>query len=85
MAERVYAVHKVTGIISEVLETEIDEIPALERATKKQIEAAQTAREVEVYGEPIKDGIIPEGPVGKPADSSDVKATETAKDGTANG
>lgn len=85
MTERVLAVHKVTGIISEVLETEIEEIPALERATKKQIEAAQTAREIEVYGEPIKNGVIPFGPVGKPLDGTDevTPAATNATDGAA--
>lgn len=79
--EKVLAVHKVTGLITEVLPTEIDEIPALERATKKQIEAAQIARETEVYGEPIKNGEIPEGPVAKTTEDS----TATAKDGATNG
>ena len=89
MAERVLAVHKVTGILSWVLPTEIENHEALEPATKKQIADAQTAREIEVYGEPIKNGVIPFGPVGPPLDGEEDKAEDvkpaTAKDGADNG
>lgn len=78
--EKVYAVHEVTGIISLVLPSEIENIPALKRATQKQIDAAIRAEEVAVYGEPIKDGEIPEGPVAK-ATADEV----TNKDGADNG
>lgn len=59
MTDKVLAVHEVTGLITEVLPSEIDAIPALKLATEKQIKAAQTKREIEVYGAPLK-GVIPE-------------------------
>lgn len=88
MTERVLAVHKLTGIISPVLPIEIENHEALELATEKQIKAAQTKLEIEVYGEPIKNGVIPEGPVGPPiGDAEPVadSAPATSKDGAANG
>lgn len=89
MTEKVLAVHKVTGIISEVLPSEIENIPALELATEKQIKAAQTKREIEVYGEPIKDGKIPFGPIGEPYGDdvavADSAPAATSKDGATNG
>lgn len=60
MAEdTVMAVHKVTGIISEVPAHLLDLIPALEKATDKQIKAAQNKLETEIYGAPLKNGVIP--------------------------
>lgn len=88
MTEKVLAVHTVTGIISEVLPIEIENHEALVLATDKQIKEAQRKREVEVYGEPIKNGVIPEGPLGEPfEDAAPVaKATpNTSQDGAANG
>lgn len=84
MEDRVLAVHKLTGIISWVLPIEIENHEALELATDKQIKDAQRKLEIEVYGEPIKNGVIPEGPVGPPLEDAPV-ATTTSKEGTANG
>lgn len=55
----VKAVHKVTGIISEVPAHLIDMIPALEVATERQIKIAHNKLETEIYGAPLKDGVIP--------------------------
>ena len=92
MTEKVLAVHTVTGIISEVLPTEIENHEALVLATDKQIKEAQRKREIEVYGEPIKDDKIPFGPVGPPygdkAEKSETvaeAAPATSKDGADNG
>lgn len=92
MTEKVLAVHTVTGIISEVLPIEIENHEALVLATDKQIKAAQTKREIEVYGEPIKDGVIPFGPIGEPygdqvepAKEAAAPAPATSKDGATNG
>ena len=85
MTERVLAVHKLTGIITEVLPIEIENHEALELATEKQIKEAQRKREIEVFGEPIKNGVIPEGPVGPPLEDAPAPATNTAKDGADNG
>ena len=62
MTETVMTVHKVTGIISEVPVHLLDLIPALEKATEKQIKAAQNKLETEIYGAPLKDGVIPVQP-----------------------
>lgn len=59
MSETVMAVHKVTGIISEVPAYLLDLVPALEKATDKQVKAAQNKLETEIYGAPLKDGIVP--------------------------
>jgi hypothetical protein len=83
MTEKVWAVHKVTGIISEVLPSEIEQIPALVLATDKQIKAAHERAEIEVYGEVIRDGVIPEGPLGAPLEREETKVT--IKDGADNG
>lgn len=83
MTEKVFAVHKVTGIISEVLPHELETIPALVRATEKQIKAAQTKAEIEIYGEPIRDGIIPEGPLGECLEREENKVI--IEDGADNG
>jgi hypothetical protein len=57
-------VHKVTGILSEVPESYLELYPGvLEKATEKQIKAAQTKLETEIYGHPLKDGVIPVVPV----------------------
>lgn len=74
MSETVVTVHKITGIIAEVPVEHLELIPALEKATEKQIKAAQTAREVEAYGAPIKNGVIPDAP-----------ATNATEGGSANG
>ena len=50
MTEKVLAVHTVTGIISEVLPSEIECIPALELATQDQIIAAKALAYTETYG-----------------------------------
>ena len=81
MTEKVLAVHSVTGLITSVLPSEIDAIPALELATEKQIHAAQIKRETEVFGAPIKRGKIPEQPVAPETEDNAV----TSKDGAANG
>ena len=80
MTEKVLAVHKVTGLITSVLPSEIDAIPALELASERQIKAAQKKRETEVYGAPLQ-GQIPE-PVLAPK-KEDTKVTP--KDGADNG
>lgn len=54
MTEKVLAVHKVTGIITSVLPSEIDVIPALELATDRQVKAAHAKRQAEVYGPPAE-------------------------------
>lgn len=77
---KVFAVHKVTGIISQVLPSEIENIPALELATQKQIDAAIRAEEIAVFGAPIKDGVIPEGP-----SAADIADVVIIKDGADNG
>ncbi len=79
MAEdTVVAVHKVTGIISEVPAHLLDLVPALEKATDKQIKAAQTKLETEIYGAPLKNGEIPVEP------SADViTASASTEGGTA--
>lgn len=66
----VYAVHKVTGIISEVPEHILEAVPALEKATQKQIKAAHDKLETEIYGAPLTKGEIPVG------DLADAPATE---------
>ncbi len=69
MSETVVAVHKVTGIISEIPVHLLELIPAFEKATEKQIKAAQTKLEIEIYGAPLKDGKIPdpsEAPASEP-------------------
>ena len=75
MAEdMVTAVHKVTGIISEVPAHLIDMIPALEPATERQIKIAHNKLETEIYGAPLKDGVIPvedAAPVAKASDSTE--------------
>lgn len=73
MSETVVTVHKVTGIISEVPAHLLDLISALEKATEKQIKAAQNKLETEIYGAPLKDGVIPveAGPVGPALESTD--------------
>ena len=81
MTEKVLAVHKVTGLITLVLPSEIEAIPALELASERQIKAAQEKRETEVYGAPIKRGKIPEAPVAPETEDK----TVTSKDGADNG
>lgn len=55
----VLAVHKLTGIIAEVPEEYLDIYPELTKATEKQLKAAQNQAETEIYGAPLKNGIIP--------------------------
>lgn len=81
MTEKVLAVHSVTGLITSVLPSEIDAIPALELASERQIKAAQTKRETEVYGAPIKRGKIPEQPALPETEDN----TVTSEDGATNG
>lgn len=83
MSEKVWAVHKVTGIISEVLPSEIENIAALERATAKQVKAAREREEIEIYGEVIVNGVIPDGPSAKPLETEE--KIVTTKDGADNG
>ena len=78
--EKVYVVHELTGIISLVLPSEIENIPALKKATQKQVDAAIRAEEIAVFGESIKDGVIPEGPIATGTDDE-----VTNKDGADNG
>lgn len=77
MSETVMTVHKVTGIISEVPVHLLDLIPALEKATDKQIKAAQTKLETEIYGAPLKNGVIP-GDVAAPAETASATEGGTA-------
>jgi hypothetical protein len=72
------AVHKVTGIISEVPVHLIDMIPALEVATERQIKIAHNKLETEIYGAPLKGGEIPVEPAA-PAS----KASASTEGGTA--
>jgi hypothetical protein len=81
VTEKVLAVHKVTGLITSVLPSEIEAIPALELASERQIKAAQAKRETEVFGAPIKYGKIPEAPVAPETEDTKV----TSKDGADNG
>jgi hypothetical protein len=81
VTEKVLAVHSVTGLITSVLPSEIDAIPALELASERQIKAAQKKRETEVYGAPIKYGKIPEAPVAPETEDE----TVTSEDGADNG
>lgn len=81
MTEKVLAVHKVTGLITSVLPSEIDAIPALELASERQIKAAKQQRETEVFGAPIKYGKIPEAPVAPETEDE----TVTSEDGADNG
>jgi hypothetical protein len=53
------AVHEVTGIISEVPAHLLDLVPALKKATDKQVKQAHDKLETEIYGAPLKDGVIP--------------------------
>lgn len=55
----VLAVHKLTGIIAEVPEEYLDIYPELTKATEKQLKAARDQAETEIYGAPLKNGIIP--------------------------
>ena len=55
----VLAVHKLTGIISEVPEIYLEIYPELTKATDKQLKAAKDQAETEIYGAPLKNGIIP--------------------------
>lgn len=64
------AVHKVTGIISEVPVHLLDLVPALEKATEKQIKAAHNKLETEIYGAPLKNGEIPVEPTADEAKAS---------------
>lgn len=77
MAEgMVHAVHKVTGIISEVPEHLLDLVPALEKASERQIKIAHNKLETEIYGAPLKGGEIPVEPTAAEAKAS---ATEGGK------
>lgn len=78
MSETVVAVHKVTGIISEVPAHLLDLVPALEKATDKQIKTAQNKLETEIYGAPLKNGEIPVEPT-----AAEVKASPSSEGGTA--
>jgi len=72
--DTVVAVHKVTGIISEVPVHLLDLIPALEKATERQIKIAHNKLETEIYGAPLKDGVIPvedAAPVAKASESTE--------------
>jgi hypothetical protein len=55
----VLAVHKLTGIIAEVPEEYLDIYPELSKATDKQLKAARDQAETEIYGAPLKNGVIP--------------------------
>ena len=71
MAEdTVVAVHKVTGIISEVPAHLLDLVPALEKASERQIKAAHNKLETEIYGAPLKNGEIPTEPTDAEAKAS---------------
>lgn len=79
MAEdTVMAVHKVTGIIDEVPAYLLDLVPALEKATDKQIKAAHNKLETEIYGAPLKNGEIPVEPT-----AAELKASASTEGGTA--
>lgn len=64
--ETVMAVHEVTGIITEVPVHLLELVPALKKATQKQLKAAQDKLETEIYGAPLKDGVIPVDPATAP-------------------
>lgn len=55
----VLAVHKLTGIIAPVPEEYLDIYPELTKATDKQLKAVKDQAETELYGAPLKDGVIP--------------------------
>jgi len=59
--ETVWTVHEVTGQITEVPVHLLELVPALKKATDKQLKAAQNKLETEIYGAPLKDGVIPAG------------------------
>ena len=75
--ETVMAVHEVTGIISEVPVHLLDLIPALKKATAKQVKAAQDKLETEIYGAPLKDGVIPVHPYEPEAEPVVVESAPT--------
>lgn len=68
--ETVMAVHKVTGIISEVPVHLLDLVPALEKATDRQVKIAHNKLETEIYGAPLKGGEIPVEPTAAEAKAS---------------
>lgn len=76
--DMVMAVHKVTGIISEVPAHLIDMVPALEVASERQIKIAHNKLETEIYGAPLKNGEIPVEP-----DAAEAKASDSTEGGTA--
>lgn len=78
----VLAVHKLTGIIAEVPEIYLDIYPELTKATDKQLKAARDQAETEIYGAPLKDGIIP---TGYESDAKEGSAVSKSEGGTANG
>jgi hypothetical protein len=76
--DTVVAVHKVTGIIEEVPAHLLDLIPSLEKATERQIKIAHNKLETEIYGAPLKDGVIPAEPA-----APEAKASASTEGGTA--
>jgi hypothetical protein len=71
LSETVVAVHKLTGLIGEVPEHLLEIFPELEKATEKQIKSAHNKAETEIYGAPLKDGIIPGDVAVAPASATD--------------
>lgn len=58
----VLAVHRLTGIIAPVPEEYLEIYrDVLTKATEKQLKAAKDQAETEIYGAPLKDGVIPSG------------------------
>ena len=77
----VLAVHKLTGIIAEVPEEYLDIFPELTKATDKQLKAARDQKETEIYGAPLKNGIIP-GDLAHVAGAGEVTVSNTEGEGS---
>lgn len=76
--DMVMAVHKVTGILEAVPAHLIDLVPALEKASERQIKIAHNKLETEIYGAPLKSGEIPTEPT-----AAEAKASASTEGGTA--
>lgn len=81
----VLAIHKLTGIISEVPEIYLDIYPELTKATDKQLKAAHDAEETRIYGAPLKNGIIPGDLAHLKDEAPEAPVVNPAGEATANG
>lgn len=81
----VLAVHKLTNIISSVPEEYLDIYPELTKATEKQLKAARDQAETEIYGAPLKNGIIPGDLAHLPKSEAGVPVEPTAEGAASNG